>query len=427
MTRMRKVWTVALVLLGLGVLVVPAVAGGTTTRRYLVQASTSNPTPDCEGAGPTLTIPVTAKIEIRGIVGPTYVAASYVGGPDNLLDFQSKVGNTVTYTGSVVVPTGLLCDDPGAVVLFRVVAANGPTTGAGSFAVQAAPPPGEQRYVVTAQTSSFPGEAGPGVVDCSNPAASFAISTTVKVKTGGIGRPTSVVANYLGGSPVSLAYAFAQGDTVAYRGSISVPRSLLCDQPPSELFFQATASKPGASGSAGFVVRSIPPKNPAGEYLVSAAATPPQVNCLSPDATFPITVTAVVSFKNMEIPETVVANYLGGTPVTLTQFSRTGYIADYSGVIDVPRELLCDPAPSLLAFTATATRGPTSGSATFYVNSVAPPSENAGLAQDVLQQQESSTETAPPPTITPTEPSKPGTKPSKVPSTTAPPTTEPRV
>jgi hypothetical protein len=235
-----------------------------TDDHYVVTASTATPEVDCSSDDDPITVNITATVQYSGLGQPTTVVAKYIGGTDVTLTFQGASGDVATYTGSVQVPLSLLCKDYASSLRFRVLASDADTRGEGSFNVTGSgdeeppppppPPPADARYLVTASTST-------PTINCTDDTDdAFVVQVTALVNYRLLGRPTLVVAKYIpGGADVVLAFQGANGDIATYTGSLKVPRSALCDDPPTTLRFRVLATDADTRGEGVFFVTSVAP------------------------------------------------------------------------------------------------------------------------------------------------------------------------
>jgi hypothetical protein len=223
----------------------------------VVTASTATPEVDCSSADDPITVNITATVQYSGLGQPDTVVAKYLGGTDVVLTFQGASGDVATYTGSVAVPRSLLCDDLDSSLRFRVRASDADTSGEGVFYVSGTegeeepPPPSDNRYAVSASTST------PTVNCASSTGDAFIIPVTAIVDYQGLGRPTLVVAKYIGGADVVLMFQGATGDIATYTGAVKVPKSVLCSNPPISLNLRVLATDADTRGEAVFSVVSV--------------------------------------------------------------------------------------------------------------------------------------------------------------------------
>jgi hypothetical protein len=115
------------------------------------------------------------------------------------------------------------------------------------MAVGASTPP---RYQVSASTSR-------PQVNCASADQFFNIPVSFTVNYRGKGRPTQVVAKYIGGSDVTLTLKSAVNDVATYTGTIRVPRNILCEDAPDSIRFRALATRGSTRGEGVFYVNSV--------------------------------------------------------------------------------------------------------------------------------------------------------------------------
>src|SRR4051812_6796443 len=129
--------------LALGLALIPTAVGAANPPRYPVTVSTSRAQVNCASADQFFNIPVTFVVNYRGLGRPTQVVAKYIGGSDVRLTLQSATNDVATYTGTVRIPRGPLCEDAPDSVRFRALATKGSTRGEGVFYVNSVAGPSE--------------------------------------------------------------------------------------------------------------------------------------------------------------------------------------------------------------------------------------------------------------------------------------------